>query len=93
MTSSRIFGYFRNLGFAAVRSGKDTFTFEPTMYGETTRQGFSTRDELETFCWLSGATFWAEPKSMSVTVRVPKHLFWEYWTEKLSESTGRMERY
>lgn len=93
MTGNKIWGHFRALGFEAVKRGFHTFTFDPILYCEMTRPGFSTRDELEAFCWLSGATFWADPKSMSVTVRVPKYLFWEYWTDKLSETVERMEQY
>jgi hypothetical protein len=93
VSNSRVFGHFRELGLEAVRRGHSTFTFDPLVYVDLCRQGFSVRDELEAFCQLSGSTFWPNKDKMSATVRVPDGVFQEYWMDRLSDTLDDMERY
>jgi hypothetical protein len=90
---ARLSGHLRELGCEAVRHGTDKFTFDPFVYTDIVREGFSVRDELEAFCWLSDSTFWPNADKMNVTVRVPDYFFWEYWTDRLRDTVDAMERY
>ena len=87
-----LFGHFRELGLETVRRGHSTFTFDPMMYLELSRKGFTVRDELEAFCWLSESTFWPDSDKMTATVRVPETVFWDYWSERLSRTIDNMEQ-
>lgn len=100
MTGGEVFGHLRELGREAVRRGGTTFTVDPSMFWYPSqfpllRKGFNFRDELEHFCWIYGCIYCLTETRIGLcfTVRVPDSLLWEYWLERLSETTEWMERY
>ena len=93
MKRGYLFGHFRELGLMAVRRGRRKFTFEPMIYVEESRKGFTVRDELEAFCWLYDCVFTPNAEKMTYSVVVPDYLFYEYWMDKLSDTLDAMEEY
>jgi len=93
MRHSELFGHLQELGFASVRRGGCKFTFEPMMYVQLCRKGFTVRDELEAFCWLYDCAFTPNAETMTCDVKVPDYAYYDYWMERLSNTLDAMEEY
>lgn len=88
-------GHLRELGLEAIRRGVTTFKFDPMVYADEKmlRKGFSVRDELDAFCWLSRSTYMVDKNKMICVVRVPEFAFWDYWLDRLSSTMAMADDY
>lgn len=90
MKRSAIYNHFIELGREAMYRGTNKFVVDLYVYTNLCRRGFTLKDELEAFCWSSGAIVTSGKVPLHYTITVPLQDFWEFQLERLlsTESSG-----
>ena len=87
---SAIYNHFIELGREAMYRGTNKFVVDLCVYANLCREGFTLRDELEAFCWSSGATVIPNQTPLNFIITVPSRDFWEFWLEQLSDQVTQV---